>query len=206
MQPSQHRPVERFQGNSGRFFGVFGLVLAVVVVGYVAVAVHTATGLQVALGAVAFGVLVWVTQLRPRVTAYDRTLVLHNMLRDTVVPLAVVDDVAVRQALHVWVDERRYVCVGIGRSMRSLMSGGAPRRSMPGFGRLDEMAARVENAHPRDGATSYAEYVETRLHELVSTARREEAAQEGQVRPRLALVPVVLLVVSVVAFAGSLYL
>ena len=71
--PQQHQPVERFKPTGGQFWGTSAWSPRRLRVGYVVLDVHTVTGLQFALGAVFFGVVVWVTQLRPRATAYPTT-------------------------------------------------------------------------------------------------------------------------------------
>ena len=65
--------------------------------------VHSVVGLRIGLGAVFVGVVVWVTQLRPRVTAYPATLQLRGILRDTRVPYVLIDEVTMGQTLNVWV-------------------------------------------------------------------------------------------------------
>ena len=121
---TQPEPIERFKPTSGMLAGFFGLAIALGLLGYVLVSVHTLTGLRLGIVAVFAVVLVWVTQLRPRATAYPGVLVLRNSLRDTEVPLALVDEVSVRHTLNVWVGDRRYVCIGVGRSSRRLLKGG----------------------------------------------------------------------------------
>src|SRR5512139_68793 len=111
-ESTRPRPVERFHPTSGRHVGILSIAAIVGLLVYLAVDVHTVNGLRVAAGLVFFGVLIWVTQLRPRATLYPRTLHLQNSLRDTSVPLAVVDGVSVGRMLSVWVGERRYVCIG----------------------------------------------------------------------------------------------
>ena len=119
-----NQPLERFKATSGQAVGWGGLIFAAVIVGYVVLAHHTLTGLRVALGMVLFALVVWMTQLRWRATLYPDGVVLRNGARDAVLPLVLVDAVTVRQTLNVWAGERRYVCVGIGRSARSMVKEG----------------------------------------------------------------------------------
>jgi len=58
------RPVERFRPTTGLFVGYAGLAVAAFAVVCVLVAVHTVTGLKVALGALFAAVVIWVSQLR----------------------------------------------------------------------------------------------------------------------------------------------
>ena len=122
MDPSTERaerqqPIERFKPTTGAFVGWSGVVLAVGTVVYVLVNEHNRFGLQLGLAAAFAGVVVWVTQLRPRVTAYPDTLLMQGSIRDTHVPYVLIDEVAMAQTLNVWVGRKRYVCVGIGKSI-----------------------------------------------------------------------------------------
>jgi len=204
------RPVQRFKPTSGFIGGYAGLVLVAVAVGYVAVRVHTVTGLQVALGMLAVGLLIWVTQLRSRATAYSDRLLLKNSLQDWVIPLHLVEEVSVRQTLNVWVGERRYVCVGIGTPLHSIykerrMRGGS---SPLGHSRMREFTERAERAAPDQSATSYETFVVRRIEELVEQAKKAANAQgtpnPSQPTRHYAWPEIVALVVIGVAFVGSL--
>jgi len=76
--PDPERPIERFKPTTGIVVGWSGLVLAVVVIAYVALADHSLFGLRLGWGAAFAGVLVWATQLRPRITAYPDALLMHG--------------------------------------------------------------------------------------------------------------------------------
>lgn len=201
------RPVERFKPTSGLILGYAGLALGVVAIGYVAFTQHTILGLRVALGAAFFGVVVWVTQIRPRAAAYPRTLLLKNALRDVEVPLAMVDDVSVRQTLNVWVGEERFVCIGIGESVRSMVRGRRTERpSMLGSSRWHEFSERAEKAAPDERAMSYTTWVTTRIEELVEQEKKADRSRggDGAVRRHVAWPEVVALVVLGAAFVVSL--
>lgn len=174
-------PVERFKPSSGFIVGYAGLLLVAVVVVYVVVSVHTVTGLRVALGTTFFGLVIWVTQLRSRATAYADRLLLRNSLRDVAIPLVLIEDVSVRQTLNVWVAERRYVCIGIGRSLRTMFknsrSGGGS--SVLGTNRWREFAERAERAAPDQTSASYETFVVTRIQELVDQARNSARTSAG---------------------------
>lgn len=181
------RPVERFKPTSGIFVGYAGLVFVAVVVVYVAVSVHTVTGLRVALGMLFFGVLVWMTQLRSRATAYPDRLLLKNAVRDAVIPLVLIEEVSVRQTLNVWVGERRFICIGIGRSLRSMVKGRKRSPSTLGSGRMHAFSELAERAAPDQTAMSYDAFVVTRIEQLVEDAKKEAAKQgtaTGDARPR----------------------
>ncbi len=83
----QTRPLERFKPTTGLFLGWAGIAAAAFTVVYCAAAVHTVVGLRVALGAVVAGVVVWMSQVRPRATAYADRLRLLGTVRDVHVPL-----------------------------------------------------------------------------------------------------------------------
>lgn len=206
---SKPRPVERFKPTSGQIVGYVGLALAVFTVGYVAVDVHSVTGLQVALGAVFFAAVTWVTQLRPRATAYPRHVVLRNAVRDAHVPLGAVDEVSMGQTLSLWVGDTRYTCIGIGQSMRADLK--ARKRSgldgSLGTSRWSELAQKAERANLDERAMTYQTFVVTRLEELVEAAKREHAREDsdpGAPRHVVAWPEVTVLAVSGLAFVVSL--
>ena len=202
------RPVERFKPTGGQFVGYAGLVAAALALGYVVLFVHTVTGLRVALGAVFFGVVVWVTQVRPRATAYPRHVVLKNSVRDAHVPLAVVDEVAMAQMLNLWVGDQRYVCIGIGQSVREDLKARRRKQDVTGGGsRLTQLTLMAERASTDERAMSYQTFVVTRLEELVEKAKREPAAEpHPPARYVVAWPEVVAIVVTGLAFLVSLFL
>jgi hypothetical protein len=173
-------PVERFKATSGFFAGYIGLVLAVFVVGYVLLSVHTVTGLRVALGMTLFGLVTWVTQLRSRAAAYPDHLLLKNSVRDAVIPLTLITEVSVRQTLNVWVGERRYVCIGIGASVRSIFKNRKkPAASPLGMSRMREFSEMAERAAPDQSAMAYEAFVVTRIDELVEASKKKAAEEAG---------------------------
>lgn len=172
-EPTGPRPVERFHPTSGRVVGTLSVAVVVGLLAYLALSVHTVTGLRLAAGLVFFGVLIWVTQLRPRATLYPRSLHLKNSVRDASVPLEVVDGVSVGRMLSVWVGEKRYVCTGIGtplRKMIRLRSRGPS--SLLGWDRLEAYTEEATPPRPDQSAISYSEFVETRIVEQVEDVHR----------------------------------
>jgi hypothetical protein len=204
------RPLERFKATSGQALGWGGLVFAAVIVGYVALAHHTLTGLRVALGMTLFGVVVWMTQLRSRATLYPDRVVLKNATRDTVIPLVLVDAATVRQTLNVWVGERRFVCVGIGRSVRSIVKEGRRKGGgggLLGQGRWREFAERAERAAPDQTAMAYETFVVTRIEEVAAGVQKTASSAEvasARVRQQPAWPELVALLVVGLAFVISL--
>jgi hypothetical protein len=154
-------PVHAFKPTSGSIIGVVGLVVAAMVIVLVVVDERSLVGLRAALVAALAGVVVWMTLLRPRVTAYSDTLLLRNMAGDVHVPMAAIDDVTVRHALVVRVGERRYSCPGIGRSTRSMIrsSGGGP--------------TGLSGPAATSGNQDYVGFVETTIEDLARAARRD---------------------------------
>lgn len=202
-------PVERFKPTSGLFVGYAGMVGAVVALGYVAVRVHTTTGLLVGLAAVFLGTAVWVTQLRPRATAYRHHLLLRGSLRDWLIPLRRIDAVTVGHTLNVWVGERRFVCIGIGSSLRAMAKSRRRRKDRPsllGTSRWHEFAERAERAAPDQTAMSYDRFVVTRIEELVEQAKKEPGGDVPPAEPRStpAWPEIVLLALSGAAFVVAL--
>jgi hypothetical protein len=201
------RPVERFKPTGGQVVGWLGEGLVLVFIGYIVARVHTVGGLQTGLALVVCGTVIWTTQLRPRVTAYADTLVLQNMLRDAIIPLRMVEEVSVRQVLHVWAGGRRYSCAGVGRSVRALVGHKRTSVRVLGLGKLHDLADKADAPHPEQTAMPYATFVETRIDDLVKLARRNPAGSaETGVRQVWAFPELALLGVSSAAFVVSLFL
>ena len=178
------QPVHAFRPTGGTVMGTAGLSAVAVVIVAALVTEPSVTGVRVALGAALVGVLVWMVLLRPRVTAYADTLVLHNMASDTFLPLAGIESVAVRLTLHVWVDDRRHTCSGIGRSTRSMMKA-------------------ERHGSPPTGAADYASFVETTIEDLARSARRDLRGDPPPVRREWAVRELAALAVLALAMAVS---
>ena len=196
----QQQQVERFQPTSGRLTAVLVLLLAGVVV-VVGVADPGSIGAPVVAGAVLAAVLAWASMLRPALWATAEHLVMRNMLETIHVPLAAIEQLAVRQVLAIKVGEKRYVSTVVGRPLRKAMRTGRSGR------------APVEDSAPAPGLP-YADFVEQRLHQLMEEARTaagveslsdEQLALAADVRRQPAWVPIGLTVVSAVAFVASLF-
>jgi hypothetical protein len=204
------RPVERFKPTSGMFVGYAGLAIASLTLVLVLLSEWSLLGLQLALGAIFFGVLLWVTQLRPRATAYPRHLVLRNSVRDAHVPLVDIDEVSMRQFLTVRVGDDRYVCIGIGSNRRQEMRARRRRDVGSGTSRLSELTVKAERASHDERAVSYPDFVAGRLDELVGQAKRNHAephaGEPATPHYRFAWPEIVALAVTGVAFVGSLFL
>lgn len=184
--PGRPEPVERFQPTSGRFIGYAGLVVIAGLLVFLVVSEHTVAGLRIGAGLLFAAVLVWATQLRPRAVAYRDTVLLRNSFRDALVPLAVVDDVSVRRMLNVWVGERRYVCIGIGSSLRKMVKSRSRGPStILGWDKLERYTEESTPLRPDQTAMDYATFVETRLQALVDEAKRRTSPEDAAVeQPR----------------------
>ena len=206
------QPVERFKPTSGQALGYVGLACAVFALGYVVWTVHSGTGLRIGLGAVFFGALIWVTQVRPRATVYPDHVLLKNAVRDAHVPLAAVDEVAMGQTLSLWVGDARYTCIGIGNSVRNDVRSrrrAALDEAELGTSRFSELRRKADMANLDERAMSYQTFVVTRLEELVDQARREHAGTQlppGRAHWTTAWPEVTVLTVAGVAFVAALLL
>ncbi len=112
-------PVEWLPSSGGAASAVTGYAVVAVLLGY-AVAVPGSVPLPVVAGAALGAVLMWAALLRPKVGLTRDTLVLRGAYRTTRIPLAAVQHVAVRRMLVVFVGDRRYTGVALGRSRRTL--------------------------------------------------------------------------------------
>lgn len=188
--------VEGFHPTSGRVTGIAGLLIGLVVV--VSGVLDRAAGfpLWVTLSAVVAMVLVWSAMLRPRVFLDGDDLVLRNMWETVTMPLAAVEEVAVRQVLVLRVGERRYVSPAVGRPWRKLATGAPAAAGGP-------------------AAPSYPEYVEERIRQRMDETRSslgvaryspQQEALAARVRRRPAWPEVAALAVSVLALAAALIL
>ncbi len=151
--------------------------------------------------------LIWLTQIRPRVTAYPRLLKMHGSLRDTYVPYVSIDEVSMGQTLNVWVGRRRYVCVGIGKSMGYEMRQrvrGQGSNSVTGGNRSYGFSGRPEGG-AIEQRMSYQSFVLERIDDLLAHARRDRPpkSQQPPVRQEFAPLEVAILLVTGVALVLS---
>jgi hypothetical protein len=206
-------PVERFKPTSGMAAGYAGLAMALFAIGYCAFAVHTVVGLRVALFALFAMVVIWVSQLRPRATAYADWLVLHGSVHDVRIPYRAVEHVSVTQMLNVWAHGKRYVCVGIGKGIAAESRERAKKlrerdklQSGLRAGRSREFSEMAEAAAPEQTAMSYHTFVVTKIEELVDRAKRSSVSEGDApaVTKHLAVPEVVALVVTGAAALVSL--
>ena len=199
--------VEKFAPNGGTVIAVLGGIAVVAfVVGW---AVDPDDVPLWVPGVALFGgVLLYASTVRPRVLVRGSELVLRNMLSTVFIPLAAIEELAVRQVLAVRAGDKRYVCAGVGRTLRQALKGSAVQRAREQMGGL-----RGEMAAVREPGMSYADFVEVRLQELVNqdrlrrgvakySAEAEALAQDVRRRPawpEIALLVAAFAVVAVLA-------
>ncbi|MDN4162346.1 hypothetical protein [Nocardioides abyssi] len=191
---------ERFHPTNGRAAGALALVAAV---GTLVLGIVDDFPAPIVAGAFLVGVLAWAALLKPRVRVADDRLVLHNMVEDVSIPLAAIDQLAVRQVLAVRVGDRRYVSPAIGHSLRTTLASTRPPTRDPRRG--DVLAT------PK--TPPYADVVENRITQLVDEERKrrglrrgspEVAALAADVRRTPAWLEIALLTAGVVALVVTL--
>lgn len=165
LQDDPTVPVERFHPTSGRVTGWMTVVVAAAVV--VAGLAYLDAGFPdwVIGAALLVGVVAWAAMLRPALWATDEHLVMRNLAETVHIRLAAVEEMAVRQVLAVRAADRRWVSTVVGRPWRKAI---VTRRTSNAAG----------EATPLDGMP-YADFVETRLHDLVDGARTAAGVRPG---------------------------
>jgi hypothetical protein len=195
--------VEKFAPNGGTLIAVLGGIVALAFIVAWAVDIHRVP-LWVPAVALLGSVVVWISTVRPRVRVQNHELVLRNMVTTTYLPLASIEEVAVRQVMAVRAGGRRYVCAGAGRTLRSAMKGTAMERARGQMGGL-----RGELANVREPGVNYADFVEMRVQELVNEDRMRRGVKKfsaeadelaGQVRREWAWPEIGALAVTTVFF------
>ena len=173
-----------FGATNGRVTGVMGLAsgLVVLLIGvFHASAAGAIAGLLIAL-------VSWMVLLRPRVGTRGTDLVLRGIVSTVVVPLASVENIALRQVLAVWADGRRYVSAAVGHTYREI------NRQRRGGGQVEEVGA---------ADSKYAEQVLELITERGREARRDGAPM-GPAHREWAWLEIGALVALLVAFVVSL--
>lgn len=204
MSLHQHRvggvEVEKFRATGGRVTSAVGLVLAGVVVTIGLVELDRGFPPWVIAFAALFAVLVWAAILRPGLELESDTLVMRNMFETVSIPLAGVEELAVRQVLAVRAGDRRHVSTVVGRTWRKAALG-RPKASAAGEKAPDQMA--------------YADFVEERLRQRVEDARAAAGVRPGSpeqlaladgVRRQPAWLPIGIVSVASLAFVVALLL
>jgi hypothetical protein len=189
--------VERFHATSGQVSGWLTVVLAgaLALVGLL----YLDDGFPpwVAAAGLLVAVLAWAAMLRPALWVTREHLVMRNLAETVHIRLAAIEEMALRQVLAVRADDRRWVSTVVGRSWRKAVTS---RRTPSG------------EATPLDGMP-YADFVESRLHDLVDTARTaagvrpgspEQLALPGAVRRQPARLPLALIAAATLVLVAAL--
>lgn len=155
---------EHFRPTSGRVTGVLALLLAAAVL-LIGVLDRGAVAPWAMAAAALAGSLAWASMLRPALWVSAGTLVMRNMLETVTIPLAAIEEVAVRQVTAVRVGERRFVSTVVGRSLRRAVAHGRGAER-PGDG---TPATRLP----------YPDFVDERLHRLADDARAAAGVRRG---------------------------
>jgi hypothetical protein len=158
--------VERFRPTSGRFTGIV-LVVGALSLAVLSVVDDDAVIPEVGVAALFVAVLGWVVTLRPRVSLVGDDLELRGMLDSVAIPLAAVEELAVRQVLAVRAGDRRFTSPALGRSLRSLVKANRPSEVPDDAG-----PAKV-------WSESYPEYVEERIRQRVDDAVARAGIRRG---------------------------
>ncbi len=176
---------EKFPPTSGRVMGVLAVGLAVALCVYAIFDGEDGFGAPVAWGAAFAAVVSYASLLRPAVRVESGSLLMRNMVDTNVVPLAAIDEVAVRQVLAIRADEKRYVSPAIGNSFFRTIR---PRTGRDGQPEL-----------------TYPEYVRDRILHLADGARRRTGSGEAPAVRRLWAWPEIAgLAVTAVGFVVSI--
>lgn len=149
---SQQLEETRFRPTSGLIMGTLTVLVGLAVA---AIAVIDPGGVTppVAAGAVLVAVLGWASMLWPRVSVTATELVLRTMGSYVRLPLAAIEELAVRQVLAVRVGDKRYVSTAVGKTRRKVVLGERKRSGQP--------ASDV----------SYADYIEQEIRRRMDDAR-----------------------------------
>ena len=190
----------RFRPTSGRILGSVAVIGSVVVLA-IAVADPGSVPAPLAAGVALFGVLAWASMLWPRVSLTADDLVLRTMVEHQRLPLAAIEELAVRQVLAVRVGDKRYVSSALGRPLRKTMGAGGRKRA--------DKAGADEPA----GEVDYVDHVEQQLRDRMEQARSaagvgllsdEQLALAAGVRREPAWLPIGLIAVAVLALVASI--
>ncbi len=165
LHDDPEKTVERFHATSGRVTGWLTVVGAAAVVAAGLVYLDEGFPSWVVGAALLVGAVAWAAMLRPALWATEEHLVMRNLVETVHIRLAAVEEMAVRQVLAVRAADRRWVSTVVGRPWRKAI--------------VTRSASSTSGAAaPLDGMP-YADFVETRLHELVDRARASAGVRAG---------------------------
>ena len=199
--------MERFRPTSGRFTGIV-LLVAAIAVATLSLVQRDHVIPEVGAAAVFLGVVAWAVTLRPRISLVRDRLELRGAIDTVSIPLAGIEELAVRQVLAVRAGDKRYVSSALGRTRRQLMKVKAGAISLTASDPDTDPNSKV-------AAPSYAQFVEDRIRQRVDAAREasglargsaEQVALGSQVERSMAWPEIIGLVASAALFVALVVL
>jgi hypothetical protein len=116
-----------FPPNNGVLTGVIAIVLGIAGLVLAWMSTRTIVGARLGIGSALLIVVAYAFLLRPRIKVSDGVLLLVNPLEDVSMPLSIVDKVLVRSTTKVYVDEKKYSGVAVGRKVRHMAGNNRPQ-------------------------------------------------------------------------------
>ncbi|MEP6814286.1 MAG: hypothetical protein ABI873_01905 [Marmoricola sp.] len=116
-----------FTPNNGVLTGWLAIALGVGGLVWAAMNPHTAVGVRLGVGSGLLMLVAYAFLLRPRIKVTEGVLLLVNPLEDVSMPLSIVDKVVVRSTTRVYVGEKNYSAVAVGRKVRHMTGNSRPR-------------------------------------------------------------------------------
>jgi hypothetical protein len=165
--------IERFGATPSRVVGL--LVVAFAVFAAVDAARHglTATNLLIIAVAVFAATAAWMVLVRPRVTAYQRAVVIHNPASDIEIPWPLVLGAEARQTLRVYTEDETFHAAGIVKSSRQIIQA----KRGPVIGSLTGTGTEVPWTTPGASDRPASTYPDTVAQRLMTIAGQQRAAQ-----------------------------
>lgn len=196
-----------FPPTSGTINGWIGVLFSLAVVGYIAIDGHTLVGLRIGLAFAVIGLVGYAYLIRPRIRVRGGHLSLLNPLEEVIIPLALVRTVSVRAATLVFVGDRRYVGVAVGRKLRQIARSSVPSGSVGGMPSFLNMGAGrgMSAATAERGGTNVPDLVEEWVSTRVTDAKQVGPAADDVVRRKPTWWLIAPLVTLAVAFVASLF-
>ena len=130
--PQEHDDEIRFRPTSGRIMGSLAVIAALAVVGIAVVGPRRGAWTGGCGSCAARRAGLGHDAVAPASRSPSDDLVLRTMVEHQRLPLAAIEDLAVRQVLAVRVGEKRYVSTAVGKSWRKAMVGDRQRHPQAG--------------------------------------------------------------------------
>jgi hypothetical protein len=152
--------IEKFRPTNSRVFGALAVLAGAVIP--VLWVVDRSAGIPgwLVWASLLFGVLSFGSMLYPLIWLTPERLVLRNMLETVSIPLATIEQVAVRQVTAVLAGEKRYVSSAIGKSWRQALRSNRAGQADPSV---------LPPANPHE--VPYPDFVQQRIYERAGQER-----------------------------------